>query len=83
MGTFIISDNVSLDGVIQDPAGDEGFRLGGWAGRPFAREQTAQVLPDEALGTQALLFGRRSYEFFARAVAVPDRRLGGQVEQPA
>jgi len=65
MGKIIISDNVSLDGVIQDPAGDEGFRLGGWAGRPAAREQTAQVLLDEALGTRALLFGRRSYEFFA------------------
>ena len=32
---------------------------------PAAREETAQVLLDEALGTQALLFGRRSYEFFA------------------
>jgi dihydrofolate reductase len=78
MGKIIISDNVSLDGVIQDPAGDEGFRLGGWAGRPAAREDTAQVLLDEALGTQALLFGRRSYEFFAarwpsRAGALADR----------
>jgi hypothetical protein len=66
MGKIIISDNVSLDGVIQDPAGEEGFRLGGWAGRPAAREETAQVLLDEALGTQALLFGRRSYEFGRR-----------------
>jgi dihydrofolate reductase len=65
MGKIIISDNVSLDGVIQDPAGDEGFRLGGWAGRPAAREETAQILLDEALSTRALLFGRRSYEFFA------------------
>jgi dihydrofolate reductase len=78
MGKIIISDNVSLDGVIQDPAGDEGFRLGGWAGRPAAREETAQVLLDEALGTQALLFGRRSYEFFAarwpsRTGALADR----------
>jgi hypothetical protein len=32
MGKIIISDNVSLDGVIQDPAGDEGFRHGGWVG---------------------------------------------------
>ena len=65
MGKIIISDNVSLDGVIQDPAGDEGFRHGGWVGRPDAHEETAQVLLDDALGTQALLFGRRSYEFFA------------------
>jgi dihydrofolate reductase len=78
MGKIIISDNTSLDGVLQDPAGDEGFRLGGWAGRPAAREETAQVLLDEALGTQALLFGRRSYEFFAtrwpsRTGALADR----------
>ena len=37
MGKIIISDNVSLDGVVQNPAGDEGFRPGGWAGRPAAR----------------------------------------------
>jgi hypothetical protein len=30
MGKIVISENVTLDGVIEDPAGDEGFRLGGW-----------------------------------------------------
>ena len=29
MGKIVVSDNVSLDGIIQDPAGDEGFRFGG------------------------------------------------------
>ncbi len=48
MGKIVISDNLSLDGVIQDPAGNKGFRLRAWAGRPAAREQTAQVLLDEA-----------------------------------
>jgi len=33
MGSIVISDNVSLDAVLQDPAGDEGFRVGGWVGR--------------------------------------------------
>ena len=32
MGKIVVSENVSLDGVIQDPAGDEGFRVGGWVG---------------------------------------------------
>ena len=32
MGRIVVSDNVSLDGVIQDPAGDEGFERGGWVG---------------------------------------------------
>ena len=67
MGKIVISENVSLDGVVQDPAGDEGFRLGGWVGRvgDRGREESAKVLLDEALGTKALLLGRRSYEFFA------------------
>jgi len=33
MGKIIISENVSLDGVVQDPTGEEGFRLGGWFGQ--------------------------------------------------
>jgi hypothetical protein len=73
MGKIIVSENVSLDGVIQDPAGDEGFRLRGWVGRvgDKGREEAANVLLDEALGTEALLLGRRSYEFFA-TVAIPE-----------
>ena len=39
MGKIVVSDNVSLDGVIQDPAGDEGFRLGGWVGLIKDRER--------------------------------------------
>jgi dihydrofolate reductase len=80
LGKIIISDNVSLDGVIQDPAGDEGFRLGGWVGRvgDRGREEAAKVLLEEALGTDVMLFGRRSYEFFAarwpsRTGALADR----------
>jgi dihydrofolate reductase len=67
MGKIIISENVSLDGVIQDPAGDEGFQRGGWVGRvgDRGREAAAQVLLEEALGTEAILLGRRSYEFLA------------------
>jgi len=65
MGRIVISENVSLDGVVQDPAGDEGFRLGGWVGQLKGREEVAKVKLDEALGTEALLLGRRSYEWFA------------------
>jgi dihydrofolate reductase len=67
MGRIIISENVTLDGVIQDPAGDEGFRHGGWIGRigGRGREEAAKVALDEALGTEAMLLGRRSYEFLA------------------
>jgi hypothetical protein len=51
MGKVVISENVTLDGVIQDPAGVEGFRLGGWVGRigSRGREAAAEVALDEAL----------------------------------
>jgi dihydrofolate reductase len=78
MGKIIMSDNVSLDGVIQDPAGDEGFRVGGWVGVIAGRPELAKATLDEALGTEALLLGRRSYQWLAarwpsRAGALADR----------
>ena len=80
MGKIIVSENVTLDGVIQDPAGDEGFRHGGWVGHIGARgrEQAAKVAVDEALSSDAMLLGRRSYEFLAarwpsRTGALADR----------
>ena len=65
MGKIVVSENVSLDGVIQDPAGDEGFRLGGWVGLIKDRPGANKLALDEALGAEALLLGRRSYEWFA------------------
>ena len=67
MGKIVISTNVSLDGVVQDPDGQEGFRLGGWFGQFGGKdlEAWAKVSLEEALGTEALLLGRRSDEWFA------------------
>ena len=67
MGKIVISTNVSLDGVVQDPDGEEGFRLGGWFGQFGDKdlEAWAKLELDEALGTEALLLGRRSDEWFA------------------
>ena len=67
MGRFVISQNVSLDGVMQDPTGEEGFRHGGWFDliEGSDRGEWANLALDEALGASALLFGRRSFEFFA------------------
>src|SRR5438094_9775929 len=67
MGRIVVSENVSLDGVIQDPAGVEGFSRGGWVGRigGQGRDEAAKVALDEALGAKAFLLGRRSYEFLA------------------
>jgi dihydrofolate reductase len=68
MGTIVLSgpQNVSLDGVVQDPDGKEGFGLGGWfvefGGKDL--EEWNKVALDDALRAQAWLLGRRSYEFF-------------------
>ena len=65
MGTIVVSDNISLDGVIQDPAGDEGFARGGWVGAIRDRPELAQLALAEALAADAMLMGRRTYEWFA------------------
>jgi dihydrofolate reductase len=66
MGKVVISENVSLDGVVEDPTGEEGFRHGGWFNQlgETDREGWARALFDEALGAEALLLGRRTYEYF-------------------
>jgi dihydrofolate reductase len=65
MAKIVISDNVTLDGVVQDPAGDEGFRRGGWVGLIKDHPELGKLALDEALGAEALLLGRRSYEWLA------------------
>jgi dihydrofolate reductase len=66
MGKIVISQNVSLDGVVQDPTVDEGFRHGGWFEQFMGadREAWARVEFAEAQGAEALLLGRRSDEYF-------------------
>jgi len=78
MGKIVISENMSLDGVVQDPAGDQGFRHGGWVGRITDRPEVGKLALDEALDAEAFLLGRRSYEWFAakwpsRSGALADR----------
>src|SRR5437016_14205285 len=65
MGRIVTSEFVSLDGVIQDPDGNEGFRVGGWVGQLKDRDELYSVMLGEAMEAEALLLGRRSYEFFA------------------
>ena len=47
MGRIIVSDNLSLDGVMEDPAGDEGFARGGWVGAIANRPELAQLALDQ------------------------------------
>jgi dihydrofolate reductase len=68
MGKIVISgpQNVTLDGVVQDPDGKEGFGLGGWfvefGGKDL--EEWNKIALDDAQRAEAWLLGRRSYEFF-------------------
>jgi dihydrofolate reductase len=75
--------NVSLDGVVQDPDGQEGFRVGGWFAEFGGKDLEAwnQLALEEALHAEAWLLGRRSYEFFGlrwqpRSGALADRLNG-------
>jgi dihydrofolate reductase len=67
MGKLIVSENMSLDGVVQDPTGDEGFEYGGWFAEVSDEDRAAwaQVELEEALRADALLLGRRSDTWFA------------------
>jgi dihydrofolate reductase len=65
MGKIVISENVSLDGVIEDPTGVEGSSVGGWFWETDRGEDGEKFTLDKTLATEALLLGRRSYEFFA------------------
>jgi dihydrofolate reductase len=80
MGKIVISDNVTLDGVVQDPTGEEGFRHGGWFAEVGDKDREAfyKAALAEALGADAFLVGRRTYEFLAsrwpsRTGALADR----------
>jgi dihydrofolate reductase len=66
MSHVIVIEFVSLDGVMQDPGGNEGFSQGGWAFR-YGPEAVAgdPFALSEVLETGALLLGRRTWQLFA------------------
>jgi dihydrofolate reductase len=67
MARIVISTNASLDGVVQDPDGAEGFERGGWFGRYGAGdlERWRELAEAEAFASTALLLGRRTDAWFA------------------
>jgi dihydrofolate reductase len=66
MGKIVISENITLDGVIEDPTGENGTKRGGWFGQigDQDRAEWAKAELEEAAGAEALLMGRRYYEYF-------------------
>ena len=66
MATIIVTEFVSLDGVMEDPGGSEDFRYGGWTFEITGRRGNAFKL-EETMAADALLLGRKTYEGFAEA----------------
>jgi dihydrofolate reductase len=67
VGRIVVTEFVSLDGVMEDPGGAENFRHGGWSFEIDRGEEGNKFKLDEALSSEALLLGRVTYEGFAEA----------------
>jgi dihydrofolate reductase len=67
MGRIVVTEFVSLDGVMEDPGGAEDFKYGGWSFEIERGEEGDRFKLDEALNADALLLGRKTYEGFADA----------------
>jgi len=67
VGKIVVTEFVSLDGVMEDPGGAEGYRHGGWTFEFDRGPEGDKFKLDEALGAEALLLGRVTYEGFAAA----------------
>ena len=76
MGKIVMSENVSLDGVVQDPAGNEGFKLGGWFGRISDRQGLAQGRARRGARRRGPAARSEELRVFRRAVAIPEWRVG-------
>jgi dihydrofolate reductase len=67
MGTIFVTEFISLDGVVEDPGGAEGYRHGGWSFAFDRGEDGDRYKLEETMESDALLLGRRTFEGFAAA----------------
>ncbi|HEX4735439.1 MAG TPA: dihydrofolate reductase family protein [Thermoleophilaceae bacterium] len=67
MGNVIVSQFITVDGVVEDPGGSENFERGGWAFEFSRGDDGDQFKLDEVMSAEALLLGRTTYEGFAAA----------------
>jgi dihydrofolate reductase len=67
MGRIVVTEFVSLDGVVEDPGGSEDFKYGGWSFEFDRGAEGDEFKLDETRGSEALLLGRVTYEGFAEA----------------
>jgi dihydrofolate reductase len=67
MGRIVVTEFVSLDGVMEAPGGGEDYKHGGWTFEISRGEEGDKFKLDETMASEALLLGRRTYEGFAAA----------------
>jgi dihydrofolate reductase len=67
MGRIVVTEFVSLDGVVEDPGGSEDFKYGGWSFEFSRGDEGDKFKLDETRAADALLLGRVTYEGFAQA----------------
>jgi dihydrofolate reductase len=67
MGRIVVTEFVSLDGVMEAPGGGEDFEHAGWTFKIARGDEGDKFKLDETMGADALLLGRRTYEGFAAA----------------
>ena len=67
MGRIVVTEFVSLDGVVEGPGGGEDFKYGGWSLEINRGDEGDKFKLDETLAAEALLLGRVTYEGFAKA----------------
>jgi dihydrofolate reductase len=67
MGRIVVTEFVSLDGVMEDPGGAEDFKFGGWSFEIPRGDEGDKFKLDETMESEALLLGRVTYEGFAAA----------------
>ena len=67
MGRIVVTEFMSLDGVVEDPGGAEDFKHGGWSFEFSRGDEGDKFKLDETMSSEALLLGRVTYEGFAKA----------------
>ena len=67
MGRIVVTEFVSLDGVVEAPGGGEGFKHDGWSFEIDRGDEGNQFKLEETMSSEALLLGRKTYEGFAAA----------------
>jgi dihydrofolate reductase len=67
MGKIVVTEFVSLDGVMEDPGGAEDFARGGWVFEIGQGEEGGKFKLEETMASKAMLLGRKTYDGFAAA----------------